>query len=110
MKPSKEFFERLQTDEEFAKEIAEKIHTRFNEGETDVKALWIPVAAEYGYELTGEELDEMHACATEEISDEELGKLSGGVTPLLAVTSVIISEGIISVSVTVSIGKTISYF
>ena len=81
MKTSKEFFERLQNDEAFAMEIRGKAIKKIDAGEQDYKALWIPLAAEYGYELKEEELDEWYKIATAELSDEELGKASGGATP-----------------------------
>ena len=80
MKTSKEFFEKLQSDEGFAQEIAEKVKAMAEAGEEDYKKVWIPVAAEYGYELTGEELDELYEKNIKELSDEELGKVSGGVS------------------------------
>ena len=82
MKTSKEFFERLKADEEFTKELARKVKERIDAGEKDYKALWIPLAAEYGYELTAEELDELNDKAAAEISEEELGKIAGGTTPV----------------------------
>ena len=88
MKTTKDFFERLQSDEEFAKEIGEKVKAKYDEGVTDYKELWIPLAAEYGYGLSGEELDEMYEKASGELSDEELGKVSGGATPIVACTIV----------------------
>lgn len=95
MKTSKEFFERLQADEAFAKETAEKAKAMTEAGKTDYKEIWIPIAAEYGYELSGDELDEMYEKVTAEITDEELGKISGGLTPspLILVTAVVVSGG-----------------
>ena len=84
MKTSKEFFERLLSDEEFSNEVREKVEGKARNGETDYKAIWIPVANEYGYELSGEELSEIYESATAEISDEELGKVAGGSSPLCA--------------------------
>ena len=97
MKTSKEFFERLQTDEDFAKEVGEKLKAKVEAGEKDYKALWIPLAAEYGYELTGEELDEM--CAQTELSEEELGKVAGGSSPACGVVLAVGTPLIIPLSV-----------
>ena len=91
MKTSKEFFEVLNSDEEFAKEVTEKVKEKIDAGMTDYKAVWIPVAAEYGYEITGEELDELYAQTTAQLSEEELGKVSGGITPSFFVISGILS-------------------
>ena len=82
---SKEFFERLQNDEEFAKEIGMKAKEKIDAGETDYKALWIPLGAEYGYELIAEELDGLNEKASESLSDEELGKVSAGCTPITGI-------------------------
>ena len=70
MKTSKEFFEKLQNDEAFAQEIGTKVKAKFDAGEKDFKEIMIAIASEYGYEVTGEELDEM-------IRDEELKRPTG---------------------------------
>ena len=101
MKTSKEFFEKLDNDESFAREIGAKVKAAIDAGETDYKALWIPIAAEYGYELTGEELDARYESAAAELSDEELGKVAGGTTPLLVIT--------IGGTIGASLGGVISY-
>ena len=82
MKTSKEFFERLQTDNAFANEVSDKLKTKAAAGETNYKSACISLAAEYGYELTEAELDEINEKASNELSDEELGKVSGGTTPI----------------------------
>ena len=38
--------------------------------EQDYKLIWIPLAAEYGYELTETEMDELYKKATAELSIE----------------------------------------
>ena len=87
MKPSKEFFEWLHDDEAFAKIIAEKAKEKIDGREKDYKAILIPLAAEYGYDVTGGELDKLAEKASDDISDEELGKIAGGTTPAIAVTA-----------------------
>ena len=96
MKTSKEFFEKLKSDEKFAKEVAGKVQEKIDAGATDYKEAWIPIAEEYGYELTGEELDELYSQATVELSEEELGKVSGGWTPVVFITGAILLSGSIS--------------
>lgn len=96
MKTSKEFFERLQSDEAFAQEIMEKTKGKSESDGQDYKAIWIPLAAEYGYELKGEELDEMYEKATAEMTDEELGKVAGGTTPFCVLTSALITSAVAS--------------
>ena len=78
MKSSKEFFDRLRSDEEFAKEAGTKAKEKIDAGEDDYKSIWMPIAAEYGYELNEEELEEMFNEMTKDMSDEELGKAAGG--------------------------------
>lgn len=93
MKSSKEFFERLSSDEKFANEIAEKAQKKADEGEQDYIALWQSLAAEYDYELTKEELEESKSKASEELSNEELGKVAGGTTPILVFSGMSIIIG-----------------
>lgn len=47
---------------------------------------FIPAAAEMGYEVSKEELDEIVDAESEDISEEELGKIAGGTSCLTAVT------------------------
>jgi len=82
MKTTKEFFERLQSDETFAKEISEAYKAKVEAGEQDYKAIIIPIAAEKGYELTEDELDEIYEAKCAELTEEELGKVAGGSTPI----------------------------
>ena len=91
MKNTKDFFERLQSDEAFAKEIAEKVKEKTDAGEQDYKKVWIPIAAEYDYELSDKELDSMYEKAAGELSDEELGKIAGGTTPTIVVAITVYS-------------------
>ena len=109
MKTSKEFFERLQSDEAFAQEIGAKVKEKFDAGETDYKALWIPIAEEYDYELNEAELDEMYEKAVSEMSDEELGKVAGGATPFaIGIVPLTIMLGA-SATVVASASASISY-
>ena len=96
MKTAKEFFEKLQSDEAFAKEVGKKAKEKIDAGEQDYKALWIPLAAEYGYEITDKELDKRVEAASAELSDEELGKVAGGTTPTVVFTLSFITSGFFS--------------
>ena len=78
MKSSKEFFERLQTDEAFAKEVNEAIIEKRNAGAKNYFETFIPVAKERGYEISEEELTEIYESQASELSEEELGKVAGG--------------------------------
>lgn len=73
-----EFFNRLQTDAPFASEIREKAAARHAEGTDNIYDSLIHVAAEYGYELTNDDIDKKIESASEEISEEDLGKVAGG--------------------------------
>ena len=86
MKTSKEFFERLKADEAFAKEVGEKIAAKREAGATSYYETIIPVAAELGYEVKEEELDAISEAQSSELSEEELGKVSGGGSCLVLVT------------------------
>ncbi|MBR5088799.1 MAG: hypothetical protein IK093_05180 [Ruminiclostridium sp.] len=78
MKTAKELFERLRTDEAFAKEFDEAIKVKREAGAESIYEMFIPVAAERDYELSKEELDEAITVNSEELSPEELGKVAGG--------------------------------
>ena len=104
MKTSKEFFERLQSDEAFAKEIREAAFAKAEAAEKDEEAykeILISVAAENGYELTGEELEEIYQSRTEALTDEELGKVAGGTSPLCITVGTVVAT-VVSNSVALS--------
>ena len=86
MKTAKELFERLKTDEAFAKEFAEALKTKREAGAKSYYETYIPAAAERGYELSKEELDEIINAQETELSPEELGKVAGGTSCIGAVT------------------------
>ena len=98
MKTSKEFIERLQSDEEFAKEVSLAFKEKYGEGE-DYKAI-IGIANDRGYELTEEEVDEMYE-NTAELTDEELQKVSGGTSPGCIMLSIFLTEVSLGISVTI---------
>ena len=108
MKSSKEFFERLQNDEAFSKEISDAIAARRDAGARNYYETVIPVAEEHGYEITEEELDEINQYQTQVLSEEELGKVAGGSSCIpvwmsvvgvsfVSVTSAVLSAGTASV-------------
>ena len=78
MKTSKELFERLKTDEAFAKEFNEALVAKREAGAKSYYETFIPAAAERGYELSKEELDAVMNAQDSELSPEELGKVAGG--------------------------------
>ena len=93
MKSSKEFFEKLSNDEAFAKEVGNAIQARREAGAEDYYETIIPVAEELGYEISKDELDSIIEERSSVLSEEELGKVSGGVScfPLTFLVSVLIT-------------------
>ncbi len=89
MKTSKEFFEKVKTDEAFAKELGGKINEKVKAGEKDL-AVITQVAAEYGYTVTEDELQELVEEKSAELSEEELGKVAGGTTPVCLFTGFLV--------------------
>lgn len=89
MKTLKDFMERMQTDEEFAKTINEAVQARRQAGASNAYEALIPAAAEAGYEITEDELRKLQKSQAEELSEEEMGKVAGGASCLAA--SVVIS-------------------
>lgn len=104
MKTTKDFIERLKTDEDFLKRIVQKSNDASASGEKDYKKIIIPIAAEEGYELSEEDLDSMYEEHSAELSEEELGKVAGGTSPLFVIASVFLSTGSVLISLeTVSV-------
>lgn len=89
MKTAKEFFERLRNDEAFSKEVAAEIQAKRDAGAKSYYETFIPVAAEKGYQVSEEELDEIYEDMASTMSDEELGKVAGGTSCLTALTFVL---------------------
>ena len=82
MKTAKELFERLKTDETFLKEFDEALKVKREAGAKSVYETFIPAAAERGYEISKEELDEILNAQETELSAEDLGKVAGGTSCL----------------------------
>ena len=78
MKTAKEYIERMQSDEDFVAQIKEKVRPAKDAGAEDMFAVTSAAAKELGYEISAEQLKEIVASASEDISDEELGKIAGG--------------------------------
>ena len=84
MKTAKEYIERMQSDKDFAAQIAEKIKAAKDAGAEDLFAAASAAAKELGYEVSPEQVKEISA-QSEDVSEEELGKVAGGsvCTPFL---------------------------
>ena len=70
MKTANELFERLKTDEAFAKDFTEALKARREAGAKSYYETVIPSAEKFG--------DEYIALQDTELSEEELGKVAGG--------------------------------
>ena len=103
MKSSKELFKRLGEDEAFAKEFSDAVRAKRESGASSYFDTMIPAAAEFGYELSEEELQTVADSMEAQMSEEELGKVAGGTSCL--VTSVSIS--LISTTILSSVATTI---
>lgn len=80
MKTSKEFFDRLGNDPAFAEEVSRKVADLRASGVTVASEAVIPVAAEYGYEVTADQIAQKSEESTAEMSEADLGKIAGGTT------------------------------
>ncbi len=101
MKTFKEFIEDLSKDETFAKEINEAVQAKRESGATSYQEAVVPVAAEYGYEFSQDELEEFYESQTAEMSEEELGRVAGGtacVTWFIVVSGLSIASASASIS------------
>ena len=78
MKTAKELMERLQSDKEFSQEFSDRLAAKRSAGANDKYEAVIPTAAEFGYEISKEQIDNIDAVAAEEMSEEELGRVAGG--------------------------------
>ena len=109
MKSAKEFFERLKSDEAFAKEFSEAVQAKREAGATNYYETFLPAAEEKGYLVTKEDLDEVLEEKSAEISEEDLGKVAGG-TSCLPVTygvalGTVMLTGLITVSISMETTK-----
>ena len=78
VKTARELSERLQSDEAFAEKFKAAVKAVRQSGAKDKYDAFCSAAAEYGYAVSREELDEVAQRNGEEVSEEELGKLAGG--------------------------------
>ena len=78
MKTAKEFIEKLQSNEDLAAQIREKAAAA-----EDKFAAVSAAAKELGYEVSAEELKAI-GTESEDISEEELGKVAGGTFDIIA--------------------------
>jgi len=102
VKTSKEFFDRLRTDKDFADEISVALQQKREVGAKSYYETLIPVANERGYELSREDIDSAFTQSADEMSEEELGKIAGGTSCLPATLGVSASITILSIATAIS--------
>lgn len=103
MKSSKEFFDRMQSDEAFNNEISVAYKERLK-AKDDYKVI-IRIANEHGYELKEDEIDELYD-QTCELSEDELEKVSGGTSPGCIMFSLFTLDLAVPIAVTIYKGVT----
>ena len=80
MKTAKDFIEKMQSDKDFTAQVKEKVKAAKDAGAEDTFAAISTVSKELGYEISPEQLKEIEN-QSEDVSDEELGKVAGGGIP-----------------------------
>ena len=80
MKTAKEFIEKMQSDKDFTAQVKEKVKAAKDAGAEDTFAAISTVSKELGYEISPEQLKEIEN-QSEDVSDEELGKVADGGIP-----------------------------
>ncbi len=102
MKTAKDFFEDVKSDKDLAAKVGEELKIKLN-GKTDddaVAAVFSEVAADNGYELTPEDIKEYSEDLSTELTDEDLGKVSGG--SLFVLTMGLTMVSIFSATITIT--------
>ena len=83
MKTAKEYIEKMRSDKDFAAQMSEKVKALQEAGEKDLFAAISKAAQELGYEISPAQVKDINQ-VSEDISEEELGKLAGGAACLTA--------------------------
>lgn len=102
MSSFKEFLEKMQQDEEFAKKVNDAAVARREAGASTANEILIPVAEEFGYPVTEEELNayiELQKSQAQELNEEEMGKVSGGFLVLATVALSLAGLSLASVTI-----------
>ena len=105
MQTVKDLFERLKTDEAFAKEFSDAVQAKGAPDADNIYGALIMTAEEYGYTVTKEDIDEFVNSQDIELDAEELGKAAGGTVLTLVLASggaLAFASGVLSVSVLVT--------
>ena len=105
MKSFKELIEKMNDDQDFVAKFNEIAGTKAKDQENlDAYALLSLAAADLGYEVSREEWEELKASQSEVLTEEELGKVSGGISPIISWVTIAtyISEMSTMVSVAVT--------
>lgn len=90
MASASELFSRLREDPEFVNGFAAKVKAvmESSEDKDDNVSAIIKTASEYGYEVTPEDIEAQKTQLSEELSEDELGKVAGGSTPVYAIFTI----------------------
>lgn len=95
MKNTADFMKRLMEDEAFAKEVNDKMKAVIEGDSADKKQALVDIGAEYGYEIAPDDLKELSA-DNDVLSEEELGKVSGGTLPVITILGATLSFCIVT--------------
>ena len=88
MKTLKDLVEAM-GDENFLNEFSEDVRKLSEEKKIESKDAFIAVAKEKGYEISSEEMEELANQNAELMSDEELGKVAGGSSPVCLIATIV---------------------
>lgn len=100
MKDLKEFLEKLNSDAGFAEEVNAACQAKKEAGAEKVEDALMSVAKDLGYEFSAEELKGSMKESLSELSEEEMGKVSGGTldpVTLIAGTACFVTTVIMSI-------------
>lgn len=84
MKTAREFFEKYDSDEAFKAEVKNQLKAK---GAENLFAAVVKVAESLGYAVTEDEVKEFRKAQSDELSDELLDRVSGGVSCVGCVTA-----------------------
>lgn len=90
------FLERLQNDPGFAAEVNDAVRAKIGDGQPDIESVRAAIAEaanDMGYEMTKQQADDLELIHSGELSEEELGKVAGGCTPLLGIGFILATLG-----------------
>ena len=109
MKSFKELLEEFNNDEAFVAKFNEMATEKAKGVENpDAYELVASTAAELGYEVNREEWEEFSSAQKEVLTEEELGKVSGGLSPVIVWVTVVTYTTEMATMVSVAVTKATS--